>query len=277
MGPPMTLLKQIEQFYNHLSPAERKVADYLAKNEQVVVTHSAAELAMLVHVSKATVSRTFRSLGYHNHQHLRSQLRQERENGLPIVIGDHPPTETLQQECRLLTQAHQEFDDVEPALIQQLLRARKVYVVGFRNGHPVADHLRQQLAQLRNGVRLLPTAGQTMGEELVDINSQDLVLVMGFRRRVAGFNRLLTQLTNRLPKQAIVLFTDPSGHQYRRQVGTMIHCPLGLDKPMDNYSVVFSLIARLVNNLYQAKDPIKRIESIRDIYDELDELEKPIG
>lgn len=269
----MTLLKQIEINYPHLSPAERRVADYLIKNEQVIVTHSSAELATLVQVSKATVSRTFRSLGYHNHQHLRTQLREARERGVPVPIGQLEQAAVLEEEWQLMVQAHQEFAAIESSLASLLTKARHIYIIGFRNGQPAAQHLRQQLAQLRSGIKLLPGMGQTLAEDLVDIDAHDVVILMGFRRRINGFRMLVNDLSSRLPKRCLIMFTDPSGNHYQEQVGTLIHCPLGLSQPMDNYSVVFSLIARLVNTLAHALHANPRIESIQALYEKLNELD----
>ena len=81
------------------------------------------------------------------------------------------------------------------SVVELLAGARKVLVVGWRNSHPVALHLRQarrsRPLELTSASRPLP--GQVIGEELVDLTSADVVVAVGFRRRPSGFGGFLAE------------------------------------------------------------------------------------
>ncbi|AJQ93428.1 MurR/RpiR family transcriptional regulator [Gynuella sunshinyii] len=269
----MSLQRRIENSWQGLSPSERKIAVLLEQNQHIVVSHSVAEIATMAGVSKATVSRFFRSLGYDDHMAARLEMRSSRESGVPVQLTSITPPEALQEEWQNLVQAHKDFDHQESALADAILAAENIYILGFRNGYPAARHLRQQLVQLRPGVSLLPAAGQTLAEDMVDISSRDLVILMGFRRRIKSFKPLIQGLNRQLDQQQLVLLTDPTGSGYGQWVGTTVICPLGAQQPMDNYSVVFSLISRLVNTVAERAGSLKRIQQIKTLYEELDELD----
>jgi len=60
------------------------------------------------------------------------------------------------------------FQQIDPAVIdavaEAVATARQVWLVGFRNSYFLAGYLRWQFVQVRDGVRLLPVAGETLGE-----------------------------------------------------------------------------------------------------------------
>ena len=60
--------------------------------------------------------------------------------------------------------------------------APHVAVVGYRNGYPVALHLREQLLQLRGNIDILPHPGQSIAEELTDYSSDDVAVIVGVGR-----------------------------------------------------------------------------------------------
>ncbi|HEY1134682.1 MAG TPA: MurR/RpiR family transcriptional regulator, partial [Nocardioides sp.] len=68
-----------------LSPQERRAADTLVEHLDDLATYRAAELADLAGVSKATMSRLFRSLGYTDFDEVREHLRALRSVGEPRV------------------------------------------------------------------------------------------------------------------------------------------------------------------------------------------------
>ena len=66
-----------------LSPQERRAADTLLEHLDDLATYRAAELAAMAGVSKATMSRLFRSLGFADFDEVREHLRALRSTGEP--------------------------------------------------------------------------------------------------------------------------------------------------------------------------------------------------
>ena len=266
-----SFIDRIEHSYAELSPNARKIADHLLHNANDVLTYSVTELANITHTSKATVSRFFRQLGYESHQDVKLEMSALREAGYPIVIHS---AETTSYKAEL-NRIKQTFDNIDnqqfEALVQRIIVSKRITLLGFRNSYPVALHLRQQLQQIRGDVRLLPQPGQTISEDLQDIQSDELVIVLGFRRRPRLFSALLEQI----PSQQLVLFADPSGQIYKDKVAYLFICQLGQEQALDSYAAPMSLIAVLCNQVLHklAQTGQKRINRISERFKALSELE----
>lgn len=264
----LRFLKRIEQAYEQLSPRARMIASYLQHHPLDVVTDSIGEIAEKTNTSKATISRFFRQLGYESHQDVKQELR---SSGYPLNT-DTENNDYLQQELTRVSQTLANLNQAElDALIDSICKASRITIIGFRNSYPVALHFRQQLLQIRDKVRLLPQPGQTLSEELLDITENELVILIGFRRRPKIFAGLVEQLK----EHKVALLTDPSGQIYTSQVNHLLVCQLGKERALDSYAAPMSVISVICNNAF-AKTPDtarRRIRSISSLYDELQELE----
>lgn len=261
---------RIEQYYQQLSPNARKVANYLQHNPLDVLNFSVAELAQITDTSKATVSRFFRQLGYENHQDVKKELRRVRHSGYPVSLShdnDH-----INQE---LARIKQTWENINAQEIQKLTKAisgaSRITLVGFRNSYPVALHFRQQLLQIRGKIRLLPQPGQTLGEEIEDLEADELVILVAFRRRP----KVIEKLINKLQGHHLVMMADPSAQIYKDKVSQLLICQLGQEMPLDSYAAPMSVISVLANQLLAAspKQGKQRIASISNLFQDLDELE----
>ncbi|WJG07592.1 MurR/RpiR family transcriptional regulator [Aliiglaciecola sp. LCG003] len=269
--PNSKFVSRIEQCYQQLSPNGRKIANYLQQNPMEVLTLSVAEIAEITLTSKATVSRFFRQLGYANHQDVKEELRNVRHSGYPLTL-QHSDNDYVTQE---LERIRQTWDNVKPEdieeLVQSILKASRITLIGFRNSYPVALHFRQQLLQIRGKVRLLPLPGQTLGEEMEDIADDELVILVAFRRRP----KVVQQLIKYLPSSQLVLMADPSAQLYRDDVKQLFICQLGQELPLDSYSAPMSVISVICNQIlnFTKQSGNHRIQAISAIYKQLDELE----
>lgn len=264
-------IARIENCYETLPPNGRKVANYLQQNPLDVLNMSVADIAKTTQTSKATVSRFFRQLGYESHLDLKQELRKIRATGYPLTAQAHENDHVNAE----LERIRQTWENIKPEDIEQLaddiLAASRITLIGFRNSYPIALHFRQQLLQLRNGVRLLPQPGQTLGEEILDIDDNELVILIGFRRRPKIFSRLVDQLANR----KVVLLGDPSAQIYTSKVHHLFICQLGKELPLDSYATPMSVVSVICNtvltkSLASSND---RVNNVSALYDDLEELE----
>ena len=175
--------------YASLSPQEQRVADFIFDHFDDLISYNSAELAQLSGVSKATVSRLFKRLGYDKYKDMRDELRTLRQSGMPLtdqrdaVQGNTLLARHYKQEMANLTQWVNALDARQFAeALTAMVAARRIVVIGMRNAYPAALHLRQQLLQARGQVLVLPQPGQSLSEELVDLTADDLVDRFGTRR-----------------------------------------------------------------------------------------------
>ncbi|QMV16748.1 MurR/RpiR family transcriptional regulator [Vibrio spartinae] len=240
------LSERITRHYASLTDNNRRLADYLQLNPEKVLMLSTSEIAEACQVSKTSVSRFIRKLGYEDHLALRQELMIERDNGQPVMTTTLDDSE-FNHELRALEKLWEQLTQQDHhALIEKLATAKRIKIIGYRNSYPLAMHFRQQLMQCRTQVELLPLPGQTIGEDLASIEDDDFTIVIGIRRRVANFEKIMSFLASR----ESLLITDQSGQKYAQQAGHYFICYMNNELPLDSYTVPMSLISHLVNQTF---------------------------
>jgi DNA-binding MurR/RpiR family transcriptional regulator len=272
--------ERLRQHYGQLSPQEQRIADFIFDHFDDLIGYNSAELARLSGVSKATVSRLFKRLGYEKYKDMRDELRTLRQSGMPLtdnrdaVQGNTLLARHYKQEMANLTQWVNSIDPQHfSEIVTALGKARRIFIIGMRNAWPVALHLRQQLLQTRAQVQILPQPGQTLSEEVVDIGLDDLVVVVAFRRRP----RIIKPLLQQLQQQAVpvLLLCEPQAQAILPLARWPLCTPLDSVSAFDSYSSAMSLVNLLANALLHESlaQGRQRIHAIADLYQQLDELE----
>lgn len=263
--------QRIWAVYHRLTPQERRAADALIAHQADLATYRAAELAVLADVSKATMSRLFRRLGFQDFDEMREHVRSLRSRGEPRPA--HPTSDTkavIVADSEAVAAALRDNDLT--AAISAISSAGSVLILGWRNSYPVALHARQQLSQARANVRLAPTPGQTVGEDLVDLGPDDVVMIFGFRRRPAGFAAVLAQAG--ATGATVILIADPT---LRAQgAGILLRCPIQGPLAFDSYAGAMTLISVLADGVLtmQGAAGQARVSRISDAYGAMDEVER---
>ncbi|NIF34820.1 MurR/RpiR family transcriptional regulator [Enterobacter sp. Cy-643] len=263
------------------SPQEQRVASFIVDHFDDLISYNSAELARLSGVSKATVSRLFKRLGYERYKDMREELRTLRQSGMPLtenrdaVQGNTLLARHYKQEMANLTQLVNQLEAGPFAeVVNALVTGKRLFIIGMRNSWPVAMHLRQQLLQVRSGVYLLPQPGQTLAEELVDIGPEDCVVAVAFRRRPRIIKPLLASLQQRgIP---LVVLSEPVSTGLAAYSGWHLSAPLDSVSAFDSYSSAMSLVNLLANAVLHESltSGRQRIHNIAELYTELDELEQ---
>lgn len=265
------LSERITRHYSELSPSNRRLADYLQLNPEQILIMSTHEIAEACGVSKTSVSRFIRKLGYEDHLALRNELLLERDKGTPVIIAPVEMQE-FHQELGALEQLWAQLSQSDLTdIIAPLSNAKRIKIIGYRNSYPLAMHFRQQLVQCRANVDLLPLPGQTIGEDLAAVTQEDFVIVIGIRRRPQFFAKMIEQLR----AHKVLLITDQSGQKYTQDVTHYFICHMNDQAPLDSYAVPMSLISHLVNKTYLqlGADAVQTSGKVSANYTRLDELE----
>lgn len=274
MSPPIGLADRIEGAWQALSPQEQRVADFLRTRPDESALYNSSELARRTGVSKATVSRLFRRLGFADSRQARDLLRVQRGTGLPVVIADDEDPLAAQVAADVL-HLQRLTGDVDPvaltAAAAALAAAPRVVVAGLRSGFPIAMLLRQALVQARPDVLLVPEHGQTLGEELVGLGAEDVVIVVGLRRRPAVLGPVLRALESAAPRTLLIADPSlpPSGGDWRFDVG------IESRSPFDSYAAAATLVSLLAGAVLEAlgETGAARVAAISAAYETLGELD----
>lgn len=280
MSKSRTLHALIRGAYSRLSEADRRVADLILNFPGGLPGYSGSDLARMASTSNATVSRFVRKLGFADFEEMRRRARAEMESGTPVyLIG----RSTIEGEGDLLDRhAETAIDNIRRsaasidredfgAMIEAVASARRVWIAGFRHGYAIANYLRWSLAHARSEVHLLPASGDTLGEHLVDMSSDDVLIVLAFRRRVPAIAALCQFAAD--TKVAVAILTDPGLVEDHSATWLFpIFCQTR--GPIDDHAAALvmahaiteSVIAKLGS---AARDRFANIDSVHDALDEL--------
>ena len=272
----MTIVARIQAHYAELPPQARRAADAILDHADDLALYSSAELAEISGVSQATLSRLYRQLGFSSFAEVRDEARLLRGRGVPLDRSDHPValTDHLEADLANVRRCLEGLDPDDLATVgRHLAHDRRVAIIGTRNSYPFALHLRQQLIQVRGGVELLPLAGQTLGEDVVDVAERDTVVLFGFRRRRRDFPRILRACRD--SGAFVVLIADTAARRYSAQAAVWFSCPLDAPGAFDSYAAPMALAALLASTVATelGDEGRRRVTRVTGTYEALDELD----
>ena len=281
---PSTLDARIRHVYAQLSSAERKLADMVLTRQRELLGYSATELAGLAGTSKSSAARFFRSLGYAGYDEFRQALRAAQLQQSPLARMEQPRRKRsiaqqfqahLQADAALLQAWSESIAEAQlDAAIAMLLKARKVWVVGYRHSHLTAFYAQSLLAQVRGEVGCLNDAAGREADLLAGASEKDVVLAVDFRRRSTRLPRVLAA-AQAAGAQTLVL-TDAPVSALAMQAQVVLRCgassPQGL---FDSYVCAVSLVNFLASALAQQQraSTQQRLERIERLHVALDDLE----
>ena len=151
---------RINSNYAHLIPSEKKLADYISKHTEHLETHSINELADLAGVSKATITRFCKHLGFEGFKDFRVSAIKDtisgQDNWSDVKVAKEDDTTVLiAKTCKSNANACSgteillDVSGVEQA-VQLLLDAKRIFIFGEGAVAPVALDLYQKLLRIGN-------------------------------------------------------------------------------------------------------------------------------
>lgn len=248
---PPRFLDRIRTALAELQPAERRLGTFLLDFPGDMASYDAQELARLSDVSKATVSRFIRKIGYDSYDAARRAVRDEASSGSRLYIGHGEPGAMedvlgfgMREEMENLAWTFQRIspEDLD-RLADKMLSARKVWIIGHRISHSFAIYLRWQLVKVIPDAAVIPKDGESMGEHLAAMTPDDLVLVVALRRRMSGLDALLREIGAIGAVRAVIsddsMELDPSLDWHFR-------CRISTATPQFNHAAVLALCHQIV-------------------------------
>ena len=262
-----------------LPPAERRMAEFMLDFPGDLAGYSASELATLVQVSNATVTRFVRRLGYTSYEEARRHAREGRLAGSPLflhALGPGAPEGSIAAHIQLAQDnITATFAQIPEALLddiaQAITRARSVWFLGYRNNRNFAAYLRWQLAQLLERTHAIPGPGETLGEYAVDMGEKDVLVVFALRRSVA----LVTNFARRAADAGVqVLYVTDQVSSAHLNARWVLRCHSAAPGPLDNHVALMLLCDVLATRVMQqagtqGRRRLSRVEAEHEALDEL--------
>lgn len=281
-----TLQDRILKIQNEFTPSEQRLADVVLARLSQLASYSATELAEIADVSKASAARFFKRLGYETFADLRVQMREDADHGSPLyTLAGISDLNSFNENDRNLLNAHlttevqnlaHTYEHIKPTDIEAAVKmsrsARRVFVVGFRNGRVLAQYMWALLSQIRDNVLLVPGAGLSLAEDLANLSAEDVVIVMDFRRRVTLLRPVVEHANN--VGACVIILTDPTATELPARGDIVLRCVNRTSGMFDSYIAAMSLINHLCTRLGLALGDaaLARLAQIETLHTEYGDL-----
>lgn len=220
--PEPSLDERIAASRKDLSPAEERVASFLAQHREEAVFLSAVDIARQLDTSDATVIRAVQSLGYSGLPALKTELQEAlRSRATPTLrlgrsiedLGDDPAQvveHVLATEIQLLHEARETLRTTEFARALELLaHAERVVIQGLGPNTPLAEYFAARLRRMRRPAIAVGARGQALADALLDMRRGDVIVVLAYDR--SSPEAELTLERARELKASSILLTDTLG------------------------------------------------------------------
>lgn len=186
------LLTRIKGQYLLLSKSHKKIADFILENSEKVAFMTASRLGREVNISESTVVRFASAVGYKGYPELQSELQDAIKNRLTTVqrferSKDSEHTFSLKKvifnDLENIKHTLEEIeDDVFDHFINEIIRARKVYILGLRSSSVLANYLGFYLNYVLYELHIIQESAQDVYDQLLNMTDQDVLIVYSFPR-----------------------------------------------------------------------------------------------
>jgi len=263
--------------YNHLTKSEKRIADFIRKNQEESAFLSAAEIADLLDLSEATLVRFARSLDFDSYPHMRQVLQDNFRRRITHSSRLRGRLDDLQSggdilerltatEVDYLTQALESIDRSEMQKAIELMRTHnRIFVFGLGPSISLVDLLQVRLSRFGKTVVSLTNSGREMLEPLLSLQPSDLVFVICFFVQNPAL-RLMLDYSNKIGSK-IIMLTDTLDSIFSDQVDVTLSARRGPFGEFHSLVVPMTVINALLLSLAD-----KDKEQILPMLDKLDSL-----
>ncbi len=176
------------------SKGQRKIAEAILHHYDKAAYMTAAKLGDMVGVSESTVVRFAIELGFPGYPELQKSVQElvrakltpnQRIEVTNSRIGDGDVLENvLYSDISKIKYTLEHIDRrVFQDAIQSILRAKHIYIIGARSSASLASFLNFNLSLIFDNVKFVqPTSTSEVFEQMLDIDSGDVILAISFPR-----------------------------------------------------------------------------------------------
>ena len=275
----MTLDDQLRTALPDLTRAERQLATHILSHYPMAALGSITILAKAALVSTPTVVRLAQKLGYKGYPDFQASLRGEVEAMLVTPLTKHAARGGSVPDGHILTRFAEsvvanlqatlnQIDDAEFDAAVALMAdpARRVFTLGGRITHAMADYFASLMTVIRPGVTLLSDNPATWPPVLLDLQPGDVLLVFDIRR----YENAVLQVAEMAREQGaeIILITDrwvsPAASHARYTLCCHVEAPSAWDSNAVLMVLVETLLAAVQNTTWAGTEP--RLRRLEDLY-----------
>ena len=186
------MIERLNQSGKRLSKGHRKIAQYIVEHYDKAVFMTASRLGESVGVSESTVVRFASALGYEGYPQLQRSLQELVSHRLTANQRFEMSTEidphaalgfVLKSDMQNLRNTLENLDnEVFEDVVQRLLQAKAIYVMGLRSAAPLAQFMGYYLNYIFDDVHLVSSGATDVFEEISKLHGGDVLVGISFPR-----------------------------------------------------------------------------------------------
>jgi DNA-binding MurR/RpiR family transcriptional regulator len=271
----MPALRQILTKVNSLNGAQKRLGHYLQTDSSALLLSNVGDLARAVGVSKATVVRFAKSLGYKGFPEFRRDIQQEMRRKLraadrmeetfaELDNDENIFAKLIKRDIQLLEETLQaaSFPDFHKA-VEIILQARKVFLIGLNASMALAYLLHFRLVRVKKEAHwIFLTGGTSLLEQLAFMDAADVLIAIDFLQ-VPREVQMALQHAKKVGAP-ILGITDFPTSPIARAADVCLYAKRGLHTTVNSLTPAFSLINALAIAVSWAKkgDSIKALTDL---------------
>jgi DNA-binding MurR/RpiR family transcriptional regulator len=274
----MPAIKQIFAKTDSLNGAQKRLGHYLQNDSSALLLSNVRDLAQAVGVSKSTVVRFAKSMGYKGFPEFKREIQKEMRGKLRAAarmeetfaeLGDDENifAKLIKRDIQLLQETLQaaSFPDFHKA-VEIIWRAQKVFIIGLNASMALAYLLHFRLVRVKKDARwIFLTGGTSLLEQLAFMNPSDVLIAIDFLQVPREVQAALQHAKK--VGAPILGITDFPSSAIAKAADVCLYAKRGLHTTVNSLTPAFSL----VNALAIAVVWTKKADSIKALTD-LDSL-----
>jgi DNA-binding MurR/RpiR family transcriptional regulator len=270
------LLGRIRQQYLTLSKSHKKIADYILQNYDKVAFMTAATLGKNVDISESTVVRFAGSLGYEGYPELQRELQETIKTKLTTVqrfelSKDRKESDYLTKimlsDIDNIRAMVEQFDaGLMDRFIDEIIKAKKVYILGLRSSSVLANYLGFYLNFILPDIHIIHETAQDVYDQLLNITEDDVMIAFSFPRYSKRTYDCVDYALN--SNTTILGITDGMNSPLFEKVKYCLTAKYNMNTFIDSFVAPMSLINTLIIGISVKKEGVeKNLEKLERIWD----------
>lgn len=192
MDNTQELIQRLNHSGKKLSKSHRRIAECIVSHYDKAAFMTASRLGEYVGVSESTVVRFASALGYDGYPQLQRALQElirhrltaaQRFEMTSDMDQSQVVSKVLKADMQNIRSTIDELDEsVFESVVQSLLQARNIYVLGVRSSAPLAQFFAHYLRFIFSNVQLVTSGVSDVFEQLSRVGEDDVLVGISFPR-----------------------------------------------------------------------------------------------
>ena len=211
----LKIKEHLVEGYNNYPKEVQKAAKYLISNTFEIPVYSLRKISKKAEVSPSTLIRLVRMLGFERYDDFKTVYIEEAKNSVSHFTLNAQKIQKQKTDKSFVkfekfalkaidsTLNDEIYDKIDP-LINLILGAKNIYIVGMRSTFSLAFYLHYLLHMMLPNVVLIRDQEGMLMSEITHMNNQDLVFVFGITPLSSSSIFTIKQIVTKDPKTVVL-------------------------------------------------------------------------